>query len=211
MFDLDGTLVDQASAARNWAREFTETWGLDEQDAGAIAAALTQRRPKGEIFSEIIQRFSLSVTAEAAWSDYRARMPHLVRCTDADRSALEKLRNAGWVLGIVTNGMADNQEGKIRNTGLADLMDGWVVSSEIGVRKPEPDIFHELARRLECPLEGWMVGDSLTADVAGGLAVGLETAWITSTPTADPLPAPTITAPTVKDAVHKILDGRRRP
>lgn len=208
MFDLDGTLVDQAGAARNWARGFAETWGRDEQVADAIAAALTQRRPKSEVFPWIVQRFSLPVTPEGAWSNYRARMPDLVRCTDADRSALQDLRNAGWVLGVVTNGMADNQEGKIRSTGLADLLDGWVVSSELGVRKPEPAIFRELARRLESPLDGWMVGDSLEMDVAGGQAVGLETAWITSAPTADPRPAPTIAAPTVKHAVHKILNRR---
>ncbi|MGO2023674.1 MAG: HAD family hydrolase [Brachybacterium tyrofermentans] len=209
IFDLDGTLVDQAAAARDWARGFAQAWSLDERDAVVIAAASAQRRPKGEIFSMIVQCFSLPMTPEAAWSDYRAHMPDLVRCSDTDRSALRALRNAGWRLGIVTNGMVDNQEGKIRSTGLADLVDGWVISSEFGERKPEPSIFHELARRLECPLDGWMVGDSLETDVAGGLAVGLETAWITSAPATDPRPAPTVSAPTVKDAVDKILTGQR--
>lgn len=205
MFDLDGTLVDQALAAQNWAFGFAETWRLSEEDAGAIASALTERRPKGEVFQWMVKRFNLPVTPDAAWSGYRARMPDLVRCSDADRAALQDLRGAGWVLGIVTNGMADNQEGKIRNTGLAELVDGWVVSSELGVRKPAPDIFHALARRLGCPLEGWMLGDSLEMDVTGGQAAGLATAWITSTPVVNPHPAPTITAPTVADAVHEIL------
>lgn len=95
LFDLDGTLVDQAGAARSWARWFAKAWSLGEQNAGDIAAALTQRRPKGEVFSLIIQRFGLPVTPDVVWSDYRAQMPGLVRCTDADRSALQDLRDAG--------------------------------------------------------------------------------------------------------------------
>lgn len=74
--------------------------------------------------------------------------------------------------------MADNQEGKIRRTGLDALVDGWVVSDAVGSRKPRPEIFGALATRLGCALDGWMIGDSLDLDVAGGAAVGLRTAWI---------------------------------
>ncbi len=131
-------------------------------------------------------------------------MPALVRCTDADREALQKLRSEGWKLGIATNGMADNQVGKIRSTCLTDLVDGWVVSSEIGARKPDPAIFHALAQRVGHALEGWMIGDSREMDIAGGAGVGLKTAWITATPSADA--TPTITARTVADAIRLILD-----
>ena len=41
-----------------------------------------------------------------------------------------------------------------------------------------PAIFGALATRLDCALEGWMIGDSLELDVAGGAAVGLRTAWL---------------------------------
>jgi HAD superfamily hydrolase (TIGR01549 family) len=67
--------------------------------------------------------------------------------------------------------------GKIRHTGLDALVDGWVVSGEVGVRKPVPAIFGALATRLGCAPDGWMIGDSLELDVVGGKAAGLRTAW----------------------------------
>lgn len=177
-FDLDGTLVDQAAAARTWAREFGNQWDLPKAEVDKVAAALTARRPKGEVFAELVEQLNLPASIEGVWLDYRTRMPDLVAVTDGDRGALADLRAAGWTLGIVTNGMADNQEGKIRQTGLDALVDGWVISEEVGARKPDQKVFRALAERLGCPLDGWMIGDSLELDIAGGACVGLKTVWI---------------------------------
>lgn len=134
-FDLDGTLVDQADAASRWAEEFISSNRLN-LDVVDVAAALTARRPKGEVFAELVESYDLNLDADELWANYRRRMPELVTCTDADRNALIELRAAGWTLGIVTNGMVDNQQGKIRSLGLDALVDGWVISAEVGVRKP---------------------------------------------------------------------------
>lgn len=179
-FDLDGTLVNQASAAREWTQEFVTRWKLPTDAADAIALALSGQGSKEAAFERIVRDWSVPTSATEVWAAYRSRMPELVTVTDADRQALAALRSVGWVIGIVTNGMADNQERKIWSTGLAGLVDGWVISSEAGVRKPEPQIFHILASRVGCPLRGWMIGDSLQHDVLGGVGVGLQTAWIAS-------------------------------
>ncbi len=205
--DLDGTLVDQASAARAWASGFVDEWGLSSAEVDVVAVALTARRPKGEVFSTLVDRLGLSTTADRVWGDYRSKMPSLVTVTDDDRSALADLRAAGWTIGIVTNGMVDNQEGKIRRTGLDALVDGWVVSDAVGARKPLPAIFEALATRLGCALEGWMIGDSLELDVAGGAAVGLSTVWLDdgSDPTGY---HPDLVVDSVAAAVRTILDGQ---
>lgn len=182
--DLDGTLVDQEDAAARWAEEFIRTHDLDVS-VDVVASALTERRPKGEIFSELIATHRIDLGPDQMWADYRRRMPQLVTCTDEDRNALVALRAAGWRLGIVTNGMVDNQEGKIRQLGLDALVDAWVISDEVGVRKPAPEIFHLLSARLDCPLDGWMIGDSVELDISGGAAVGLRTALIADSDTAD--------------------------
>ena len=41
-------------------------------------------------------------------------------------------------LGVVTNGPTELQWAKVRNTGVADLVDAVVVSGEFGVNKPHP-------------------------------------------------------------------------
>ncbi|GAB3929094.1 hypothetical protein GCM10011575_26010 [Microlunatus endophyticus] len=205
-FDLDGTLVDQGRAARAWAAEFATEWQLPDGASGQIGRALSETRPKGDVFSELARRWELPVSGAEIWAAYRHRMPGLVRCTDEDKDGLRALRESSWTIGIVTNGMADNQEGKIRATGLSDLVDGWVISEAVGVRKPDPAIFHALARQLGCPLDGWMVGDSLHLDVAGGAAVGLRTAWVRPSgahPGIDV--SPSVIAGSAADAIRQIL------
>ncbi|WP_240778036.1 HAD family hydrolase [Nonomuraea basaltis] len=70
-------------------------------------------------------------------------------------------------MGIVTNGMADNQLGKLQRTGLADAVDGYAVSGVEGIRKPETGLFEIAAQRCGTSLAegGWMVGDNLIADM----------------------------------------------
>lgn len=170
--DLDRTLIDQVRAARLWAEEFGAQWHLPGDAIASVASALGQRGPKDLVFERIVEEWSLPLSGASLWAAYRARMPHLVRCSPEDKEALTDLRAAGWTLGIVTNGMADNQEGKIRASGLAALVDGWVVSSEAGVRKPDSRIFELLAQRVDCELDGWMIGDSLEHDVLGGATAG---------------------------------------
>ncbi len=201
--DLDGTLVDQAVAARAWASEFGAEWDLEPEHSARIGHALTARKPKGKVFAELAQEWHLPLAGDDAWRMYRSRMPELVACADADKDALRALRAADWRLGIVTNGMTDNQEAKIIRTGLAELVDGWVISEAVGYRKPDPRIFSSLAERLGCPLDGWMIGDSLEHDVAGGKAAGLRTMWITGHlgACADGMNA----AASVAEAVRRIL------
>jgi HAD superfamily hydrolase (TIGR01549 family) len=203
--DLDGTLVDQAAAAGRWVGEFAESHGFDLA-VEAVAEALSEGRPKGEVFAELVLRLELPVTADDMWADYRRRMPALVTCTPEDRQALIELRHHGWRLGIITNGMVDNQQGKIRALGLDALVDGWVISAEVGARKPERALFEALAARLGCPLEGWIIGDSLDHDIGGGAAVGLQTAWIAR---GEPPPLtdrrPDLVVDSVAEAAEEIL------
>jgi putative hydrolase of the HAD superfamily len=60
-------------------------------------------------------------------------------------------------------------------TGLAPLLDGVVISAEVGAAKPDPAIF---ARALELagvgPAEALHVGDTADADLAGARAAGVH-------------------------------------
>jgi putative hydrolase of the HAD superfamily len=68
-----------------------------------------------------------------------------------------------------------------------------VISDEVGMKKPDPQIFEVAARRAGARLAdgGWMVGDCPTRDIAGGQRVGLRTIWLRHGRTWDPTaPAP---------------------
>lgn len=205
LFDVDGTLIDQAKATARWAREFGEQRELGSDQIAYLAAALGERRSKADVFGDVVDTFALSDDPIRLWEAYRRRMPEFVTCPDGVLEALAAMRSAGWTIGIVTNGEVDNQEGKILRTGLGDAVDGWVISAEAGVRKPDPAIFALAARRLGAPLRGWMIGDGLESDVLGGAAAGMETAWIAGDVAGGLGDVATITAPDVPTAITRIL------
>lgn len=205
VFDLDGTLVDQVSAVRTWAWEFADDRGLDEAVVPGLVAALSARTPKDRVFGQIVDDHAGAEDPIELWASYRRRMPDLVSPFAGVQRALTALRAAGWTLGIATNGMADNQEEKIRRTGLEHLVDGWVVSSAAGVRKPDPRILHLLADHLGCPLHGWMVGDGLESDVVCGIRAGMRTAWVSEDSVAPASARPDLIVPSVVAFADHVL------
>jgi putative hydrolase of the HAD superfamily len=82
-------------------------------------------------------------------------------------------------LGLITNGPSDIQRLKLDQAGLSSTFAVEVISGELGVGKPEPEVFLGL---LEClgaaPEASLMVGDSWERDIEGGLAAGMSAVWI---------------------------------
>lgn len=82
-------------------------------------------------------------------------------------------------LALVTNGAGDVQREKLSRTPLAPNFGAIVISSEIGVGKPDPRIFIRAATALGvAPDAAAMVGDSLLRDVAGARRAGMLTIWL---------------------------------
>jgi len=208
-FDLDNTLLDRDAAFCRWLDEFVTDHGLDlEARAWLLCADSRCTGPMGTFFSNVREKFDLTSSVDDLWHQYRRRLPELVECHPEDLAALAELRAAGWKTAIVTNGMTDNQQGKIDRTGLAALFDAWCISDEVGIRKPDRGIFELAARRCGSRLDrgGWMTGDSVTLDISGGRAAGLRTIWIRrsrSWPQGEI--APDYEVDTVADAVSVLL------
>lgn len=181
LFDLDNTLVDLDTAFRAWAREFTDAHALGPEAVAWLLAVDRDGVPHREVFFTMVrERFALPEPVDELWRGYRERMPHLVNCRREVLEGLAALRASGWPVAIVANGMADNQLGKIRNTGLADVVDAWALAGAEGIRKPDTRLFEIAAQRCRTSVTrgGWMIGDNPIADIAGGRAAGLRTIWI---------------------------------
>jgi putative hydrolase of the HAD superfamily len=89
-------------------------------------------------------------------------------------AALSALRSAGARLVVVSNWDVSLPDA-LDAAGIARLLDGTVVSAEVGAAKPAPEIFE---RGLELagarPEEAMHVGDSFEHDVVGARAAGIE-------------------------------------
>lgn len=124
-------------------------------------------------------------------------------------AALRNARSAGWVTTIVTNGTVQQQERKLRLTGLDEEVDAWVISEDAGVKKPAPEIFRLAAHTARVPLEGaWVVGDSARADIAGAHNLSLRSAWLhRGRPWQEQDFAPTLTVDDCPSAIAVVTAG----
>jgi HAD superfamily hydrolase (TIGR01509 family) len=100
---------------------------------------------------------------------------------------LEALRSRGIKTGVVANSWPEPARLLRRDVeafGLAELLDVQVYSSEVGARKPAPEIFlRALAELGVDPLDAVFVGDRIDTDVTGAAAVGMTTVqalWFTA-------------------------------
>lgn len=82
-------------------------------------------------------------------------------------------------LALVTNGLSDVQRSRLSRLGIETLFETVVISSEVGVTKPRPEIFRFAFERLGNPSRDTavMVGDSLTSDMAGAIGFGIDSCW----------------------------------
>jgi len=180
LLDLDDTLVDRSGAFARWAADAVPAWGGDAADVEWLLHADGRGRTPREVLAQgIVDRFP------AAGSDVDGLVAVLRRevvarndCYPGVVARLRELADLGEALVVVTNGDAWQQRATIERTGLADLVTGSVISGALGVKKPDARIF-AAAREIAGPgRTTWMVGDDIEADMAGGRAVGLETAWV---------------------------------
>ncbi|WP_285551950.1 HAD family hydrolase [Actinoplanes regularis] len=182
LVDLDNTLIDRDSAFRSAVASFLAEHGLPGTDLGWImgldASGYTAR---DVVAAAMVDRYASTAsgsTIHALLDNGAADRLVLARETE---EALIAARARGWTRVIVTNGRTAQQEAKIRNTGLDRLVDGWVVSEAVGHRKPGPEIFHAAAGIGRISLrDAWVIGDSAEADIAGAVALGLNSVWVSN-------------------------------
>jgi HAD superfamily hydrolase (TIGR01549 family) len=97
-------------------------------------------------------------------------------------STLTVLKQRGYILGVVTNRHYGGQpfHEDLQILGLLDYFeyDHMAISADLGIRKPNPDIFMYALNRLYVPPEeAAMVGDSLKADILGAKMLNMLAIW----------------------------------
>jgi putative hydrolase of the HAD superfamily len=89
---------------------------------------------------------------------------------------LESLRARGLKLGVVSNAFDPGWllHRDLERMGIAERIDHAVFSSEVGKRKPHPEIFERALEALDvAPNQAMFVGDRLYEDVRGANEIGM--------------------------------------
>ena len=82
-------------------------------------------------------------------------------------------------IAITTNGFVTVQNGRLKSSGVADFVDEVITSEQLGALKPDPEFFKKALNLLGVTNKKrvLVIGDRLTADVAGANNFGLDSCW----------------------------------
>jgi putative hydrolase of the HAD superfamily len=193
LFDFDGTLVDyDKTEAWNLAESFRMR-GLAYEEARhlpvyqKINLRLWREFEKGEIsaealrvkrFRELFDACGIQADPEEISKVYIANQSRAVFLYDDALRVLAALRPR-YTLGLITNGLKEIQRKRLALTGADKYLDCITVSDEIGVQKPEAEIFAHCFRAAghTDKATALVIGDSLTSDIQGGINFGIDTCW----------------------------------
>ncbi len=130
---------------------------------GKTFRALGKDYPAPEVSSETFERIYQNYLAEGAY---------------VYPETLEVIRKLAlrFDLYIVTNGVANTQERRLRETGLYDFFLQIFISERIGAPKPSPRFFAYVEKHIRDfdKEKALLIGDSLSADIQGAQNAGLD-------------------------------------
>ncbi len=95
------------------------------------------------------------------------------------KPTLQKLKDMGYKIALITNGAHDPQSLKLKMLGLDNTFDEVIISGDIGVAKPDTKPFEVMSERLGIPpSELVYVGDHPKNDVDGSRRAGYTPVWV---------------------------------
>ncbi|MEU6713481.1 HAD family hydrolase [Nonomuraea sp. NPDC046802] len=196
LFDLDGTLLDHRSAADAaigaWLSdhapghprlpEVPALWaGLEVHylamwQAGECTAQEQRRLRLRALCRELA--VAVPDDLDAAYSGFTGHYRrHWIAYPDVAGAVAEL---TGFTLGVLTNGVQEMQEAKVRAIGLGGSL-RTVLTGEVlgGHFKPAPACYTGAAAALGlAPEEVLLVGDDIERDVTGPAVTGMRSVWL---------------------------------
>ncbi|MEK7702086.1 MAG: HAD family hydrolase [candidate division NC10 bacterium] len=117
--------------------------------------------------------------APAIARDYAARRRAVMRLFPDTLESLERFRDEGVSLALVTNGDASQQRFKIERYGLARFFSAILIEGEFGTGKPDETVYRHVLGALGAePEEAWMAGAHLEFAVEAPQRLGLRGVWV---------------------------------
>ena len=204
IFDLYGTLIDihtDESSMAFWhkIRELFHMYGAD-YDAKELKNIYFETIRKQEeqqsepghlieidirkVFQEMFKYSKIYLNdrqiGDVAWRFRQDSTTHL-RLYAGTKELLETLHIKGKKVYLLSNAQSLFTLPELKETGLLELFDDIVISSDIGYRKPDRLIFEFLLKKHHLRAEQClMIGNDLDADIRGAQTAGTDSFYIRS-------------------------------
>ncbi|MCP2235539.1 Haloacid dehalogenase superfamily, subfamily IA, variant 2 with 3rd motif like haloacid dehalogenase/haloacid dehalogenase superfamily, subfamily IA, variant 3 with third motif having DD or ED/haloacid dehalogenase superfamily, subfamily IA, variant 1 with third motif having Dx(3-4)D or Dx(3-4)E [Prauserella halophila] len=187
LVDDDGTPLDageQAELMRRMTTPVTLSVDLDAEHRDAWERRDLDPELHRKTYLEILRQSGVPGTEQAEALYRRLIDPGEWTPYPDTAHVLKELSSAGVRVGVLSN-IAFDIRPAFTARGLDACVDEFVLSYEVGVTKPDPEVFRILVERLGSPAEATlMVGDHTDAD-GGARAIGCEFALVEPLPTTE--------------------------
>lgn len=192
LLDIDNTLLDFSQASRLVIQDGFAAWGLP-YDEGVFATfteindGLWRDLEQGKLTREGLYQVrwalifqALGIDADGPAFDVRFRQTlREYACPVEGALELVKYLAGRYCLAAASNATYAQQVKRLNDAGMLGYFRYLFISGEMGFSKPAPGFYDRCFDVLSPirPQETIIIGDSLTADIAGGAAYGLKTCW----------------------------------
>lgn len=191
--DIDDTLLDFGKCAEYAMRECFYDFGLKFDSFmfpvfKEINAKLWLSLEKGKITANelygkrwvtVLSEFGIThIDGDEFERHFQKHISDSAEKVDGAEETLKYL-SAKYKLYAASNGPHEQQIGRLEKSNLLQYFDGVFTSELLGFKKPDKAFFDACFREI-CPItpeETALIGDSLSADIAGGIAYNMKTVW----------------------------------
>ncbi|MBK3494239.1 HAD family hydrolase [Viridibacillus sp. YIM B01967] len=185
IFDLDETILNRDLSLLSFLDDqyerFLHLWEHIEKEPFIQRFVELDERGnvwKDKVYAQLIEEYKLNASVDELLIDYTEQFPHFVIGFPRYKEVLVELKEQGFLLGMITNGKKGFQRENIQGLGIADIFDVITVSEEVGMKKPDKDIFeYTLAKLHVVPNEAIFIGDNPINDVEAAFNVGILGVW----------------------------------
>lgn len=180
LFDLDGTVFRYE---RSWRGIFEEA--LSDPPAGSIETFLIgyveaidepTAEPYVRGFDRVAREHDVEVDPREAAKAYATAELAASTVPEDTEHVLWRVAERGPT-GVVANGDGTVVRSKVERHGLLNAFDELVISTEVGVRKPDPEIFRMARDRFDADRFVY-VGDSYESDIEPAENAGFTTVQV---------------------------------
>ncbi len=191
LIDADDTILDFNRSEYEAVVKLAEDYSLGDGRQIALEFKRINRRmwdmfERGEItreeifytrFYELFDKFGITgKNAEEIGDAYRENVAEST-CVIRGARAFLKRTAREHDLYCVTNGVTRTQKLRLKNTRLDKYFKKLYISQEIGLQKPNKDFFDYVLNDIGITdsSDVYIVGDSLSSDIQGGINSGIKT------------------------------------
>ncbi len=130
-------------------------------------------------FENFIKYFDLKIDPidmEENFIRILSSQTHLIKNT---HQVLSLLKNKGYSLQMITNGLVEAQYGRLKSTKLEPYFSNIFISGEMGCQKPDVEYFEKVLNSIKAKeSECLVIGDRLESDILGAMNSNIDSVWL---------------------------------